>query len=206
MLRLLATGVLITCILASGTASSSGRPRASKEDLTDTANRFLTSWLVRRNIGQALRYVSKSPMLGNCMIPEDLPKEHPFVRTEILNVFRKTMDSTLARTPTARSVSEVLDSSPTISPDDTNVAFVSHSMPNYFQIFQLKTVKDPRDIAYVCKFDERQSFRAAVAQPTVYYLFVKVRGMQSVSPLSVKLLWRKEKAGWRILTMSIGEE
>jgi hypothetical protein len=45
-----------------------------------------------------------------------------------------------------------------------------------------------------------------VAQPTVYYLVAKVRGKKSLSPLSVSLLWRKEKAGWRILTMSIGEE
>jgi hypothetical protein len=66
-------------------------------------------------------------------------------------------------------------------------------MPDYFQISQSKSVKDPDDIAYICKFDERQSFGAAVAQATVYYLFAKVRAKQSLSPLRVKLLWRKEK-------------
>lgn len=205
MLRPLMIGVLISCILSSSLAARAN-PSDAKEDLAVAAKRFLTSWLLQRNEDQALRFVSTHPILGSCMTPESLAGKKRLSRGEISDVFRKVLNSTLARTEEARTLEELLDPSPSIPLSDKNVTFVRHSMPKYFQIFQLKSVNNPSDIAYICKFDESQSFRAAVARPSVHFLFTKVRGKASHPTLTVELLWVKENAGWRILTMSIAEE
>jgi hypothetical protein len=206
MLRALLIGVLISSILLSSSLAVRANVADSKEDLALTAERFLTSWLLKRDEGTALKYVATNPILGSCMTPESLERKKRLSRADIAQVFRKALSWTLVRTREAPTLADALDSTPSVPRSDSNVTFFDHSMPQYFQIFRLKPTADPSDIAYICKFDERQSFRAAVARPSVYYLFAKVRGKASRPALRVETLWVKEKGRWRILTMSIDEE
>lgn len=205
MLRPLMIAVLISSILVSSSLAVRGNVFDKKEDLAVTARGFLTSWLLRRDEREALRYLATNPILGSCMTPQSLERKNRLSRSDISNVLRKAMSSSLARTVEARTLDELLDSNPSIPLNDMNVTFVSHSMPRYFQIFRLKSVTNPSDIAYICKFDERPSFRVAVARPTVYYVFTMVRGKASFPALAVEMLWVKQKGRWRILTMSIAE-
>lgn len=112
----------------------------------------------------------------------------------------------LRRTPEAQNLSELVDSSGGISSEDRNVIFVKHQLESYFQIFRLKSDKNPNDIAYICKSDERKSFREKVFGPNVYYVIAKVKGKEACEPINFELLWIKERGGWRILTMSVLEE
>ena len=140
------------------------------------------------------------------MTPDYLSKKESLSRDDVLNVFRKVFVTTLERTPEAQNLSGLVDSSGGIPSGDGNVIFVRHAMEQHFQIFKLRHVKDPSDIAYICKFDERKSFREQVARPNVYYLVAKVKGKDASPAVNFELLWVKEGAGWRILTVSVLED
>ena len=197
--------ILISFLLVGSSPTVRGQVPDTNEDLAVSARGFLTSWLLRRNGSEALKYLAKNPILGSCMTPQSLEGKRRPSRSDISNVLRLAMSSSLTRTVEAQTLDDLLDSNPIIPSNDVNVTFVSHSMPKYFQIFRLKSGTNPSNIAYICKFDERPSFREAVARPNVYYVFTKVRGKTSFPSLAVGLLWVKEKGRWRILTMSIAE-
>lgn len=197
--------ILVLSLLISGDAKSAQRS-LNEEELTVEARDFFTTWLLHRNAEEAVKYISANPILGSCMTPDYLDKKERLSRDDILKVFRAVLTKTLERTPEAKSLSELVDSSEGIPPEDDNVIFVSHSLEQYFQIFRLKPVKDPSSIAYICKFDERKSFREAVARRNVYYLVARVKGKESCPDLNFELLWVKERGAWRILTISLLED
>jgi tetratricopeptide (TPR) repeat protein len=176
------------------------------EDLALTVRDFLRRWLIQRDDAGALKYLSAHPLLGSCMTPEYADKKNRVSRKEISEVFQRALRMILNRTPVARGLEALLEPAAVIPMNDENVVFFEHSMPQYFQILRLKPVKDPGDIAYICKFDERRSFRKAVAGSNVHYVFLKLRGQRSAPTLDVVVLWVKEKGGWRILTMSLDDE
>ena len=82
---------LLMLSIITGCLAGRANPSDGKEDLAATAKRFLTSWLLRRNEDEALRFVSTHPILGSCMIPESLAGKSLLSRGEIFDVFRKVL-------------------------------------------------------------------------------------------------------------------
>lgn len=198
-------GVLIFYLLPGGNGAATANQAAKEEDLVSTASDFLRTWLVQRDAARATKYLSAQPILGSCMTPQHLATKRNLTPKEISKVFHEALSIALSRTREAPGLEELLESPGVIPSNDNNVVFIEHSMPQYFQVLQLKSGKNPSDIAYICKFDERPSFRKAVARSNIYYLFAKVRGKESCPTLTVGLLWEKEGEHWRILTMSLAE-
>jgi len=151
-MKLLGILSLLIVSLLSISAAESPRPSSDEEALAVTAKGFFTTWLLHRNAEEAIKYVSARPILGSCMTPEHLNKKKSLAREDVLNIFRKVFATTLGRTSKAQNLSVLVDSSGGISSEDGNVIFARHPMEQYFQIFRLKPVKDPSDIAYICKF------------------------------------------------------
>jgi hypothetical protein len=203
-MKLLGT-LLILSLLSLGSGGYA-RDSSDEEQLASAVNDFLTIWLLRRDAEQAVNYISAKPVLGRCMTPDYLTSKEQLSRDDILGVFRKVFTRTLEKVPEAKALSELVDSSGAISSEDSNVIFARHSREQYFQIFKLRSVNDPSGIAYICKFDERSSFRKEVARPDVYYVIASVKGKDSCPAINFELLWVKESPGWRILTVAVLED
>ena len=205
-MKRLAVMMLLIISLAGVGPAQPARPSSDEDELAAAAGDFFRTWLLARNIEEAMKFVSANPILGSCMTPGRLDKKKILSRADVLGVLREVLTHTLTRTPEAKSLSQLVDSSGGIPEEDGNVIFARHRMEEYFQIFRLKPVEDPTDIAYICKFDERRPFREAVARPDVYYLIAKVKGKDSCEPINFELLWVKEHGSWRILTISVLED
>ena len=187
-------------------AAKSVRPSSRGDELAAAARDFFTAWLLRRDIDGAMKFVSRNPVLGTCMTPDRLDHKAVLSREDVLGVFRDVLTHTLKVTNKAKTLSTLVDSSGGIPSEDSNVIFARHRLERYFQIFILKPREDPTNIAYICKHDERRSFREPVTRPNVYYLVATVKRKAEYEPVNFELLWIKESKRWRILTIAALED
>lgn len=208
-------GALLSCMLATSAVAflpcdisiaKSGRTISPGEELGAIARDFFTTWLVRRDIDRAMKFISANPILGSCMTPDRLNHKAVLSRADVRGVFRDVLTHTAKVTPRAKTLSKLVDSSGGIPPEDSNVIFAKHRLEQYFQIFTLKPFDGPNYIAYICKHDERRSFREAVARPNVYYLVATVKRKSEYEPVNFEILWVKQRGTWRILTISALED
>lgn len=204
MKRLVVTILLIVSLL--NVAPAKSVPVSDAEALAETADEFFRTWLLRRDVKEAMRYISANPILGTCMTPDYLDEKKVLSRADVLGVFRKAFTHTLKKIPKAKTLSDLIDSSGGIPSEDSNVVFARHRMEQNFQIFTIKPVEDPTRILYICKFDERKSFRETVARPNVYYLVATVKTTAQYDSLDLEILWIKHRGRWRILTISTLED
>lgn len=145
MKRLVVTILLIVSLLNVATAKSV--PVSNAEALAATADDFFRTWLLRRSVNGAMRYILANPILGTCMTPDYLDEKKVLSRADVLGVFRKAFTHTLKKIPKARTLSDLIDSSGGIPSEDSNVVFARHRMEQNFQIFTMKPVEDPTNIA-----------------------------------------------------------
>ena len=205
-MKRLGVAILIILSILDIAAAKSARPSSKEEELAGTARDFFTTWLLRRDIHGAMKFISTNPILGSCMTPDRLDEKGSLSRADVLAVFRDVLTHTLKVTPKAKTLSKVVNSSGGIPSDDSNVILARHRLERYFQIFTLKPVEDPTRILYICKFDKRRSFREAVARPNVYYVVATVTRNSRYEPIDFEILWIKQGSNWRILTISALED
>jgi hypothetical protein len=177
---------------------------APEDDLKTTVQAFLETWLVQRDVEGAKRYLAYKPILGECMIPDEYANKK-LKSSQVTAILDRVMKAVLERTPNANSLSEILDSSEGVPLEDTNVTFIKHPMQNYYQLFALKSREQPQ-LAYICKFDTRQSFRTKVNNPKAFYLSTKIRGIEGCKDLNLEFVWAKENNRWRIITIAGADE
>ena len=204
MKRFATTILLVVSMLTIGAALSL-RPVSHSEALAVTAEEFFRVWLLRRDVKAAMNFISPSPILGSCMTPDHLD-DKILTRANVRGVFREALTHTLKITPRAKTLSAVVESHGAIPAEDDNVIFAKHRRERYFQIFRLKQYEWPDYAAYICKFDERKSFREAVGRPDVYYLVATVKRDALHEPLDLEILWVRHRGRWRILTMAALED
>jgi hypothetical protein len=199
-MKLLRTTCLIVAILLATGGSGVAQTLSQDEELAVAVKDFLTVWLIDRNVTEAMTYLSKKPILGKCMTPDSL--EHKRISNhDILAVFRTVLTRAMGKSDERRDLSQLVDASGALPFDDDSIVVVRHSMERYFQVFKLKSDK-PGNLGYICKFDERQSFRRRVADPDVHYVITTLKNRDASAPLNFELLWIKESGHWRILTMA----
>src|SRR5262245_38088434 len=97
-----------------------------------------------------------------------------------------------------------INASGTISQSRDGASFGWIGCP-YFEIFRLNVKAKGEDIRYICKFDERKSFREAVTRLDVYYVVTEVKTTKSEIDVELEFLWVKEGNSWRILTIAAPE-
>jgi len=204
MKRFATTILLVVSMLGVG-APKSVRPVSQSEALAATAEEFFRVWLLRRDVKAAMNFISPNPILGSCMTPDHLD-EKILSRANVRDVFREVLTYTLKVTPKEKTLAAVIESFEAIPAEDSNVIFAKHRRERYFQIFRLKPYEWPDYVAYICKFDERRSFREAVGRPNVYYLVATIKRDVLHGPVDVELLWVRQRGRWRILTIAALED
>lgn len=199
-MKVLRTICLIVATLLTAGGSGVAQTPSQDEELAVAVKNFLTVWLSDRNVTEAMTYISKKPILGKCMTPDSLEKKR-ISNQDILAVFRRVLTRAMGKSSARQDLSQLIDASGGPPLDNDSIVVVRHSMEQHFQIFKLKPAK-PENLGYICKFDERQSFRRRVAAPDVHYVITTLKNRRSSTPLNFELLWIKESGHWRILTMA----
>ena len=184
--------------LLTAVGSGVAQTPSQDEELAAAVKNFLTAWLSDRNVTEAMTYISKKPILGKCMTPDSRER---ISNQDILAVFRRVLTGAMGKSSARQDLSQLIDASGGPPLDNDSIVVVRHSMEQYFQVFKLKPAK-PENLGYICKFDERQSFRRRVAAPDVHYVITTLKNRRSSTPLNFELLWIKESGHWRILTMA----
>jgi hypothetical protein len=192
--------ILIWFLISIFSCASNVTAQDKKKDLAVTAKEFFTVWLLKRDVEKALKFVSPNAVIGSCMTPKHLEAKKTITRAEILGVFRQLLGNR-EQIPLAVNLDQLIGSHDTDLFSDETIIPVTHSLDKYFRIFTLKPLADPLDNGYVCKFDERISFRKVVARPDVHYLITRIKPVENCPSVILTTLWAKEGDVWRILTM-----
>ncbi len=206
-LKLIFSCVVLLCIsLSAVSAPDLEKATTIEEDLALTVNKFFSDWLVQRNVKAASDYIASTPILGTCMMPE-ADKEKPIItRDAVIVILNQVFVSALEAVTKRQRLSEAIVSPEMVSAKDGNIVLIDHSMKMLFQLFRLKIGNKAENIRYICKFDERKSFRERVARPDVYYVISEVKVERKSHGVKLETLWVKEKKNWRLLTMAVAED
>ncbi len=204
-LQLLGIISITLAILCIPNVAASHQVPSDEERLVSTVQEFFTSWFVNRDIKKAMKYISTTPIIGKCAAPDDLEKREPISQRAIMGAFQQLFTNGLGAVARKSRLSDLLESPGYISPNDRNVTTVNHPAKQYFEIFRLNVKRVEDEVRYICKFDERQSFREAVSRPNVYYVVTRVKVDDPKDNVELVLLWVKEGRAWRILTIAAPE-
>jgi len=180
---------------------------SNEEELAKTAEKFFNAWLLKRDDKQAMTFISAHPILGRCSTPDSLEGKKHLSNDEIRSVFHTAFVASLTQIPRVSNLSGLLDVSGGVSAEDSNVKFSSHSLESLFELFQLRIHKPASEVAYyVCKFDERKSFRDRVSGVGVFYMTTTLKRQVPCTPVTLEFLWVREGEKWRILTIAVLED
>jgi len=176
---------------------------STEQDIAISAEEFFSVWLVQRDVNKALNFLSPNAILGSCMLPEHLEKKAYISKKELRSAFRLILTDTIRYTNKNRKLNELISSEGTDLFSEETIIPVKHHAEQLFRIFTLKPLENASDVKYVCKFDDRKTFRDKVATPNVHYVVSKLTLKEKTPPIVVITLWVQEKDGWRILTMDL---
>lgn len=205
-LKFLSVVITIFSLLCFPVIGNSGQISSDEEKkLASTVKDFFTTWLVNRDAKAATKYISDAPIIGACAAPEGMGRSDQIPRKAIVDVFHQLFMSGLSAISPKSHLSDLIKAPGYISSKDQNVIIIDHLTKPYFEIFRLNVKAKGDDVRYVCKFDERISFRKAVSRPDVYYVVTKVKATKSGDDVELELLWVKERGSWRILTIAAPE-
>lgn len=179
---------------------------ATEKAVASTVYRFFTDWLVQRNTQAATGYIAASPILGTCMMPEADRKKPMIARDKVVDLLNQVFANALEAIPKQQQLSEIIMSPEMVSANDGNIVLIDHSMKALFQLFRLKDGKKTENIRYICKFDERKSFRVKVARANTYYVITEIKVEGKQRGVKLETIWVKEKKNWRLLTMAVAED
>lgn len=155
---------MLQAITFSGTHNFWGQDRELKDNPAATANAFFKTWLLDRDVKGAMTYISPQSVLGTCMLPESLERKKTLTRRDISSVFRKVLDGVVSKIPRQKSLDQLIAAKGTDLFSAENIVLVEHQFESYFRLFSLNPAKERGDVAFVCKFDERKSFRNVADQ------------------------------------------
>ncbi len=168
-----------------------------------TVKDFLTTWLINRDLPSALRFVSSNAIAGSCIIPERLANKKKLSKHEVLSIFREMLDPT--DSPRWSKLDDVATSVGADLLGGAETISFGKEWQSYFHIYRLRSNSEASNTAFVCKFDDRESFRHKVAEAHVRYVITRLKSGRGPS-LIFTSLWIPEKGNWRILTMEIGSD
>ena len=201
-LSIISAAFSLLCSLA--TVSAQNIP-SEEAGLVNTVEEFFTTWLVKRDAKSATKYISSTPVIGKCAAPDELDNQDQLPRKVIVDVFQRLFTSSLSAVPQKQQLSDLIKAPGYISSKDRNVVIIDHATNPYFEIFRLNVKAKGEDIRYICKFDERKSFREAVTRLDIYYVVTEVKTTKSENDVELEFLWVKEGNSWRILTIAAPE-
>jgi hypothetical protein len=157
------------------------------------ARYFLTEWLVKRDLAEAMKYVSSAPVLGMCARTPDLISKPMPTQNEFKNAIKSILKRINNLVPSKPDLAEMIAQTQVISSKE-NAANGEH-----FELFSLP--KDFNSARFLCKFDENREFRRAFESPDIWYLTFKIENSEA-SDLSWIISWRKEGNKWLIFSIS----
>lgn len=182
-------------VLFTGMINGQNHPRETS--LGEAAKQFFEALVLDRNMQKTLSFLSKNAIVGECMLP-DRWSGKKLTRKEVNSIFRDTFD--IDSLPRFTKLEDAITSEGTDLMEGK--ILLGEAFEPYFQIFKIKEVADPQDVAYVCKFDERKWFRERVAKSDVRYLITRLK-LGEKSSVFLTTLWIPEKTTWRILTWEV---
>jgi len=199
MLSLITRAAVVT-LLASATLSyAQERPITQvSTSLSTTANAFASAWLVKRNVGHAMRYVSANPVVSRkCDLPPGQTKllRSPIQKRRIVQLQLVLM---LKAFP---AYSDVKDA---IKPTEIPNADWFDSITT--DTIQLLHIRPGEDGYLLCKFEEAPSYRKPLLKANVYYVGFRVSKPSNPNLADWITAWRKESGRWRLFAIGLLED
>lgn len=194
---LIILGVLMFQISPLSAQLKAGHPFKRSEEISVSVNRFLTDWLVKRDVERAMLYVAANPLLSSkCNLPPGLstvPKS-PGKRRNIIDL---TLTEAIKVFPKYKS----LDSA--IMPSDIAASdWLDIETKGIYDILRIK----PGQKGYLmCKLDESSEYRKALQRPDVYYVSFRIKDTESVVAEWITA-WIKKGQEWRLIAIALTDD
>jgi hypothetical protein len=191
-------------IVLLGIQPSTGQIRENNAAFRDSvsvvaaAKSFLSAWLVKRNLKEAMGFVASKPVLSRkCDLPPGT-KRAPGSPLRKREVIRQFLSTSMKSFPRYDSLSLAIERTEIPSAD-------------WFDIeegdgFQLLRIKPGHDGYLMCKFEENVSYRNSMLRPDAYYFSFKVKDMQDERLREWISLWAPENHQWRLLSIGLLED
>lgn len=159
-------------------------PAGRKGELVHTVTAFLDAWLVRKDVDAAMRYVSAAPILGKCSLPPALARRSSLSGRDFRRGIRSILSLVAAKTPSEKILGTVVKPYGAVPPGEPSV--------NEGQPYDLFSLREFKDAALVCKFDQSASFRRTFERPGVWYSTFEIKSPQHDFGLE-----RSRRANWK---------
>jgi hypothetical protein len=193
--------LLLTFSLASGIARGQAcEPKRSEvPDVSLTVCAFLEDAFVRHRAELASANFCSDVRANRCLpeSPDDATPRDAVAR------FLKAVGTFSRR---SERLEDVIRNPRALSEDDGNIVPIRHANEELFQLFRLNPGRNPRDLWYVCKYDDSESFREAVAASDVVYSIIQVQSMEAGRDVNLELLWKPSGNKWCLLTAAVLDE
>jgi hypothetical protein len=161
-------------------------------NLHDAAQEFLTDWLVRRNVGEAARFISESALA--CVDIDDDPDDDVLRSQKAESVFQRAMESTIHELGDVDGLTEAIDA---VLPWRESMRVQSHPFEKDFAAVELTT----RDAsAHLCG-------KTLEGDPDAYGTYFGVLFRWRVpGGGAFELVWTRENGQWRIVSYEAIEQ
>jgi hypothetical protein len=179
--------------------SQSGLTFNDSAALSASAKLFLSAWLVKRDVREAMQFVATKPVLAQkCDLPPNMRKV-PRSANQRRNIVEQGLSAVLKVFPKYESLTSAIE--PTEIPAS-----------DWFEVedtdaFQIMRIKPGNDGYIMCKFEESGEYRKAMLRPDAYYVSFKLKNMNECSYYEEwSSLWAKEGQQWRLLSIGLLED
>jgi hypothetical protein len=163
-----------------------------------SAKSFLSAWLVKRNVKEAMGFVASKPVLSRkCNLFPGMKRvpDSPLKRRELVQQFLSISIKSFPRY------------------DSLALAIERTEIPagDWFETqesdgFQLLRIKPGHDGYLMCKFEENVSYRKSMLRQDAYYFSFKVKNMEDERLREWISLWVPENNQWRLLSIGLLED
>lgn len=173
-----------------------GQTRSNRE-LVETIDSFLTKWLVKRDVGAAMLFVSDTPTLGACNLSPELVGKKTLSPSDQRTGIRLLLQGAIADLPRTEALASIIE--PTGTPPPGELAIM---LGQSYDLFHLR---DNRSSRFICKFDSSRAFRKKFERSDVWYAtFQLKRPLQKAT--GVIVAWARERNKWRMISVGPLEE
>ena len=170
--------------------------RAQIAEVHDAAQEFLTDWLVRRNLDEALEFVSDRSLA--CVDTDDDPEDEVLSASAARRLLRDLMDATNDEMGDRDNLTEAIDA---VLPWDTAGGIVDHPFDGDFTMLEMA---DEDAEPYLCGPGVGGP-GAPVREGGYYGSLFRLRIAGDAGGV-LGLLWQREDSNWRIVAYEVFEQ
>ena len=175
-------------------------PGAAIAEVHEATQEFLTDWLVRQDVDEALEFLSDSSLA--CINTDDDPDDEVLRDDQARRLMKELMEALNDEMGDRDNLAEAIEA---VMPVDPTVRMVQHPFENDFAVGELTVEHAER---YLCEKIPAPP-GTAVPQPTdygIYWAALFRFKMERDQGGVLGLLWQKENGNWKIVSYEAFEQ